>query len=274
MTANALSLNNLEVEISAAMLDFITVGNAAQDAMNGYSLLGEDARVRRFSIRSRPELLADAEALRRLVMGLGSSWDFKNPDIDEALYSSRGARSTSKSGTVLSTTTSKYGSRAISLATGAIVDWANIGINSSLKWSAMAWINTTETGGYRHFAELSDGTTYEAGVLDASPTLTNMFIVDAAMFSLKVPVGTSDDPVEFDDLVVFPYHITAAMVAAFEAANTAFSSLPFLIARGNLLRGETIRVQPVAHEVSLGMTDAGSNILAEVGFPLIETYGF
>ncbi len=269
--ADFLTLNGFAVPIADSLQQFDVVGDPTRRAIDGHALLGENRRLRRWTMRTPLIEHADAEALRLLIIGKGHYWSFDDAAIERAVYSSRGVRDAAQAGTPAISVESKYGANALELNVGEDVSWTGLDVNSTTRFTSMVWVKTTEGGGYDHHIRTSGGLRYVNGILDGAPSLNGMMTTTSTSFVLRYPSsGTSDVAVEFDDLVVFPFVITAAMALAFGTAVLPFSELPVLLADGDFANGESVLVQSDPAQLGMPITNA-AGLRASLSFSLMET---
>ncbi len=266
-----LTLNGFAIPIAESVQQFDVVGDPVRRAIDGHALLGENRRLRRWTMRTPLIDHAEAEALRLLIIGKGHYWSFDATTIERTVYSSRGVRDASQLGTPAVTADSRYGANALEMNSGESVSWTGLDVNTSTKSTSMVWVKTTEGGGYEHHIRLSNGLRYVAGILEGAPVPNGMMTTTSTSFVLRYPSsGTSDVAVEFDDLVVLPFEITAAMALAFGTGILPFSELPVLLADGDFVNGESVLVQSDPAQLGMPITNA-AGLRASISFSLMET---
>lgn len=168
---------------------------------------------------------SDAEAIRQLVLGTGHAWSFEG----QHLYSSKGKAPSGVTGAP-TYGAGKFGSYAVQTSNVIGVKYA-IG---SAAFTAMAWHH--DGAAWHHYINCSDGTGGTDGVAGAAATNpTKGFTLGATDVLLGSYAGAAAGTYKTDDLVILPFVIPVAWVAAYYAAAVAHGDLPALAVSGDVL---------------------------------------
>lgn len=179
-----------------------------------------------------PLSLQEARALKRLLAGQGHRWTFEDGGAGNAWkYATSGAVASALLNASRATDNPKFGIAQLSMSTGGYVSW-DLDLSS---WTAMVWRDTG--AGFALYLETSGGLYYRGGSAVAQE---DWFDVAAGVFSLYNDSGST---VDFDDLVVLPFDVSAGQAAAFSARTTEWPSPADLVMSGDIVGGETVYVR-------------------------------
>lgn len=200
-----------------------------KEAGDGTMRITRQNRKRDLSFESVPLVRANAFAWEGLICGEGEVWSF-----DSSLYGSKGlGPNAGYNASIVTGGTPKFGGGHLRLpATTGTITFDNAAWNASggyVAFTAMVW--RFESGAWHHYIIRSDLAKWVDGVRNDAAS-TTWFSVSSGDVTLA---NTSGADVDYDDLVVLPYNILDAWAPIFGTALEAFSALPYLTAKGNLV---------------------------------------
>lgn len=171
----------------------------------------------------------DGRFLSALLEGRGHTWDFE--DVTTFAYSSKGLGPTSGSAGngAQYTTTSKFGSAGLQVTASSQIQF-NVGY--SFEWTAMVWKGSNLSTA-NHYIVNSAGHKWVDGVSNDAAS-TPFISMSGGNFLLGDPSGSTANQ-RFDDLVLIDAVIPSNWAVDFGVMTAAFSPLPKLRCKGDLL---------------------------------------
>lgn len=261
-----LTVNGYTIPIAEASPKGTTreIGTASTGLL-GSTLKDNRGELRAWTVTTVPDTEESIDALRRLLVGRGYVWHFDDlGGTDPWQWSANGLGSYVGSGVSQLAGSAHFGDYGIELT--ATTGTASFATDLPSTWTAMCWVNTGS--GFYHYAETSDGLYFVNGVAAAQESWFDVSI--SGNFTLQ---NTTGGAVDFDDLVVLPYVITADMIAAFGTATEAFGSLPRLNVSGDVFGADVLEMMLVDEiEVEVVQAKIGANFqtLHQLTFTLEE----
>lgn len=256
-----LTLNGFTVPVRATGATYQRIGvGEGSVAFSGRQQPERRAVVRTFTLQAVVDTVDTSNALAGLIQGDGHHWSF-----DYDLYSSKGL------GPLLGYNVTMTGAGGVVGGFTTVANGASI-IYRKIQYGDYTMMVFKKTGGvWRQYAYVFDygtgtATQYKDGAVHvpgAGDTILNWFSYTTANgdFTLEgadIDGAGLDSP--YDGLVIVPYAMTAAMVAAFYTQTftlgIAFSDLPTLVLAGDII--------PDAPKFFVGSVAAGAYEMALV----------
>lgn len=255
-----LKINGIDVRIDkeSVKLVFDEVGGKTERSAIGAPIASRNAKLRRWSMSTSFDTLAEIERLQKLIDGFGLAWSFD----DSTKISSTGA--TPATAVSLSSVTGKYGNgvRIASASNFGVNPQYRVGVHKaggwvpSMGWTLMCWRWFTAaeapSAGWYHVI-LTGSTTFNRAA-SANPSGVTQYRNGVAgsydlgnAFSVRTsspycgPYGylTTNvaNLVDVDDLVFLPYEITATWASAFYTlcSTRAWPKMPLVDVDGTML---------------------------------------
>lgn len=236
-----LTLSGFEVPVTAGSSDFETTFTGTRSmSFGGLQQPERRTQTQVLNIKSVLQSKDDARALIGLVQGDGHQWSF-----DADLYSSKGLGPQAGYTVTMSATGGVTGGGYVQVTSAQVLGYRKLQTSDFTmmvyKYVGAAWVQ------YVYTFDASSGTViqYKNGVAHspvAGDSILNWFAYSAGtgdfVLSGKNIDGTNGNS-RYDQLVIVPWLMTAAMVAAFHAqigtSNIPFSPLPVLYVAGDIL---------------------------------------
>lgn len=165
-----------------------------------------------------------AEAWRYLIDGYGYHWSFTTDFYSDG----SGLGYSAKTDTTAANAGGKFNKKmTVGAATGTIT-WAALP-STGAYWTVMVW--RYESAAWHHYTVTGAGTKWVDGVSNDGAS-TTWLSVSAGSVTIANATGSA---VDYSDLVVLPYRVTAAWYAIWGVASAAFSDLPKLSIAGDMV---------------------------------------
>ncbi len=232
------------------MTDFFTIHGYPVDVASmkaDQEIIGEDrartlgaklkstriGRKGNWDVELTPLEPADAVPLMVLLRDEGHVCSF---DADK--YSSTGLGPDAGGAGTIQSTNKKFGANALQIASTAASEVYTTGYTGDK--TVMMWRrSSTDSTSFKHWAMTMTASGTQQGYKDGATATLNawMILTTGGVLTLKAKRddGTTDLTVQYDDLVILPCLLTAAMIASFAAATRAWADRPALNVSGAFL---------------------------------------
>lgn len=230
-----LTVNGLELEVLDEQADERNDSVESWERSAGFALTGTTyARKRKWTVQTPPLTLAEAQAYIGWVQGLGHYWSFDYPYLK---YSTEGGVAPTLGGSsAVSTSTPKFGTRCLNVASGQNCVFPTSFSDTDMTWAL--WKRPSSgsgSGTYNHFAQVrgSSNTSY----VDGSPaSISSWFSVSSGDLTIQgEDNAASAAEARYDEILIVPYQMTADMVAALAARTSAIVPFPFVSVAGDMI---------------------------------------
>jgi hypothetical protein len=252
-----LTINGFTISASTTGVSYSREAIGARTtAYSGQAQPNRRSVIRTFDISTPVASVAEQEAVSGLLQGDGHKWS-----MFSSLYSSKGlAPNTGYNVTMVPGGTG---------VTGANTGFVTVASNTSLSWTILQYGGFTLLvykyvgAAWVQYAYVFDGATatqYKNGAPHtpvAGDTMLNWFAYTASvgLFEIKGKnIDGTNAASNYDEMVLVPYAMTEAMVAAFHA-NTFTNQIPFSELPTLMLSGDMI---PVPNQLFVGSVVSGS----------------
>jgi hypothetical protein len=235
-----LALNGIEFPLTQADAEPVRAGDLER-ASNLYVRSG--VRAHAWDLQCATQLLpqADARLVRLLVEGEGHVLSFDSTATASAyLWTSRGAVPTpAVTPAVGYRVPGRNGGGALRVLEEQQVLYR--GVCTSLEWTVLAWVRSSDSPTWEHRVWRSDGLMWFDGAGPLSGYGQAAFVQD----SMLVLTHGADVHQDWDEVVVVPYAVPDAWVPKWVAFHGAriWPALPFVLAEGAAVPGGAREVQ-------------------------------
>jgi hypothetical protein len=254
-----LTLNGWDVPVSDgnAGVRFQQLGAVSRSYMGKLSGTRR-AKVREWSCKTVLTAEADAVALEGLINGDGHVWSFDND-----LYSSKGLGPLAG----YSVTVSAAGGRFLGhVEVGSGTNLSFNPVYDLVEYTLLVW--KKEGGVWYNYGIDDAGNQYENGATHTpigADDVTNWFTFSSGNFILHgKDLAGVNAAAPYDDLVIVPYRMPLAQIAAIYGLGAAHSSLPEISASGDVMPQTSATVIGELSEASFVQAMTGSGFASNV----------